>query len=125
MGESIAAVEAGVAAAVCEQPEIRRTLARIAEDERRHAELAWSSLSWLLEREPEKVSPVLHEHAAALQVELGMRSVIDEPASAPGRLGGEERDEIRRAVLASVVRPLLEALAAKSAARPVTHTGKI
>lgn len=49
VNETIAAVQAGLAAALCVDPEVRRVLARIAADETRHAALAWRALAWALE----------------------------------------------------------------------------
>jgi hypothetical protein len=54
VGETLGAIEA-LARAEAAQPEIARVLRRIADDERRHAELAWSTLAWLRARFGERV----------------------------------------------------------------------
>jgi hypothetical protein len=48
MGETIAAMEARARAADEDDPRVRASLARIAADEERHAELAWRALAWML-----------------------------------------------------------------------------
>ncbi len=48
IGESIAAAIAGLAAARCDDPTLRAILERIAEDELRHAALAWRAVRWAL-----------------------------------------------------------------------------
>jgi hypothetical protein len=52
VGETLAACEADVDARTCADPTARAVLEVIAEDERRHAALAWSTLRWLLDRDP-------------------------------------------------------------------------
>jgi hypothetical protein len=48
VGELLGACEAECIAAWAVDPAVRSVFARIAEDERRHAELGWRSLQWLL-----------------------------------------------------------------------------
>lgn len=50
VGETIAAIEAAVAARACVDPVVRDVLRRIAEDELRHAELAWAIVRWAIDR---------------------------------------------------------------------------
>lgn len=50
VGETIAAHEAAAALVRCGVPAARAALVRVAVDERRHAELAWDILAWLLPR---------------------------------------------------------------------------
>jgi hypothetical protein len=52
LGEGVAAEVAIAAARSCRVPEIRCLLEQIAADERRHAELAWEILAFLLDRYP-------------------------------------------------------------------------
>src|SRR5690606_5715647 len=51
-------LEASWAAERCSDPVVRAVLEQIAEDETRHAELAWRVVSWMLKERP--------EHAALL-----------------------------------------------------------
>jgi hypothetical protein len=48
IGETLAAIEAAELAAHCEEPTTREILRQIAEDEARHAQLAWQFVSWAL-----------------------------------------------------------------------------
>jgi hypothetical protein len=56
-GETRAALEALEAADNAEDPVIRAAYAGIADDEQRHAELAFRFVRWALEREPDAVRP--------------------------------------------------------------------
>ncbi|MEZ4241641.1 MAG: ferritin-like domain-containing protein [Myxococcota bacterium] len=48
VGETLAALDAGARLRRATDPEIRRVLQRIVDDESRHAALAWRTLAWLL-----------------------------------------------------------------------------
>jgi hypothetical protein len=48
VGETLAAIEAAEKLALETDPTVQRVLAEIAEDEARHAELAWSTVAWAL-----------------------------------------------------------------------------
>lgn len=53
--ETLSALEAAEAADRVEDPALAKLLTQIAEDEQRHAELGWRTLSWLLREYPELV----------------------------------------------------------------------
>ena len=53
VGETLAALEAGEAARLCQDVVVREILEGIAGDEARHAALAWKTLRWLVGRHPE------------------------------------------------------------------------
>lgn len=115
IGETVAAVEAAEAAAHAEDAVIAGALARIAEDEGRHAELAWRFVRWALARHPEIARPVAASFASALATE---RAGVAGPASAEeegwlrhGVARGLVKAEIRRRVIESVVAPAALALA--------------
>lgn len=55
VGEGVAADVAALGATTATSPEIRTTLARIAEDERRHAALAWQLVAWCVQVGDEQV----------------------------------------------------------------------
>ena len=59
IGETLAAVEAAEAAAHATDPSVRRVLLAIARDEKRHAELGWRFLSWVLDVAPASARPAL------------------------------------------------------------------
>lgn len=96
VGETVAAAEAAVAADEAVDADARRTLARIAADERRHAALAWQTLRWLVDTFGEPVR-------AALRRRL------------PTLAGGGS--ELRARVIAELVRPLARELSST----PLTH----
>lgn len=59
IAETVAAVEAAEALECAEDPAVRSVLARIAEDEGRHAELAFRFVRWALAQDPKLSAPVL------------------------------------------------------------------
>ncbi len=59
IGEALAAAEAAILADRCEVPEVARALRRVAEDERRHAALAYRALAWMASLHPEIVREVV------------------------------------------------------------------
>jgi hypothetical protein len=73
VGETIAAAEASALAALVTDPALQGAFARIAEDEARHAELGYRTLSWLLRRNPELAS------IARAAFESAMESISPEP----------------------------------------------
>jgi hypothetical protein len=86
IGETIAALEARVACGDAVVDEVRAALAKIAEDETRHAELAWRFVRWAASRD------------------------APEDFAAHGRLSSSARTELRLACLRSVIAPLVSAM---------------
>jgi hypothetical protein len=69
VGETLAAIEATHRAIACTQSEAQAALHQIADDEARHAQLAWRTLAWLLETDHDgqiraRVNQVLAEEGA-------------------------------------------------------------
>jgi hypothetical protein len=93
IGETVAALEADAAISDEPDPVIARTLSRIAEDETRHALLAWRFVKWAGARGDVDVARVLREELAALAAETS----------------GEVRG-VREEALHQVVIPCAEAL---------------
>jgi hypothetical protein len=85
VNEGIAADVAGNGARGAEDPVIRESLAMIADDEERHAELAWSVLAWCLDTGGEPVRAAVAARAARLDAELAPRAP-DFTGVAPERL---------------------------------------
>jgi hypothetical protein len=114
LGETRAAAEARAAAARCEQPEIRAVLEQIAEDEERHAALAWRFVAWLLGQRPE-LAPTF-ERALALAIESTLErddaDGVDDRAW--GVLDGATRRRIDVQTRSAIVAPLGRALLARS-----------
>ncbi len=114
LGETQATAEARAALLRTEDPAVRRVLARIAEDEARHAALGFRFLRFALESAGESEKRAL---LAELRAELGASFVraakgeVAAPAlAAHGLLSESERTEARRAALSEVVVPCSRAL---------------
>ena len=117
VGEAAAALALREGAAVAEDGAVREILERIAEDEERHAELAWRTVAWAL---------AAGGHAVVGAVRDAARSLRDEPDAGPGvaagpdlsahgALGEAERRAIRARAIAEVALPCLDALLAARA----------
>jgi hypothetical protein len=78
LAEGLAADVAAAGAAAAVDPAIRATLTMIAEDETRHAELAWDVLAWCL----------AHGGAATQRGARAQRAVRDRAHAAPARRAG-------------------------------------
>jgi hypothetical protein len=84
IGEGVAAIRAGVAAAEAEDPDARRVLEQIAVDERRHAALAWRTLRWLLDEFGAPVRLALQERARNVPATVRplTKALLDVPTTA-------------------------------------------
>lgn len=109
--ETIAAAQAHAGAEQAREPHARAALEQIAEDESRHALLAWATVRWLLTQHPE-----LHSHAQSA-LHYAIAGVVQ--ASAPkdafaapafGRLGPHAMQAIAREVVEVIVRPASQGL---------------
>lgn len=113
--EGIAAVRARVASDRCDGA-ISDTLRTIADDETRHAQLAWATLDWMLGEDP-SLALTLVAHLDGLRRRR--------PAARPGEagpnlesfglLGAADRSAIRQDVVEQIVAPTLRSLIAKHA----------
>lgn len=117
VGETLAAVHAAEQLAVATDPAVRQVLAVIAQDEARHAELAWATVAWAIQRGGERV-----RHAVARALEEGMGAAVqhdgggitadDDPAlGRHGRLGAARLIETRKRAVREVVFPCAKLLA--------------
>ncbi|WP_433926309.1 ferritin-like domain-containing protein [Sorangium cellulosum] len=114
VGETVAAIEAAEAALHATDPAIRRALEKIAEDETRHAELAFRFTAWALERDPSLASAVLDELAAARAEPPASREADGGgPLLGFGVLSAQHRRAIRERALAQVIAPCAQALLAR------------
>ena len=115
IGETLAAVLATEAHASATDPSVRAALSRIAQDETKHAGLAWRAAAWLLEAGGDAFAPwaeaevaiAIAEHrvdAAAHRGDDGMT------LRAHGVLDGRTQQELDRAVLRDLVVPRVRAL---------------
>lgn len=114
VGETVAAVEAAEASRRAEDPAVRAVLAKIAEDETRHAELAWRFVRWAVSSAPELRGAVESEFAAVLGEErarpAAAASAGDEAWLAHGVARGTVKAELRRRLIDAVVAPAATAL---------------
>jgi hypothetical protein len=124
VGETIAALTAMRAARACRAPAAGAALATIAEDETRHAELAWATLAWAVRVGGREVADAVRALADELRAEA-----LAEQAHAPevdlsawGRLGAVARADARRDAWTGVLDETLAlVLAGAPADRPATR----
>jgi hypothetical protein len=122
VGETVAALEAAEAAAHASEPAVRQVLSRIAEDELRHAGLAYRFVAWTLRQHGDSLRPhveAAYESAAAcVTEEPAPESPVRTTLESHGLLSTAQRRELRRVVLRDLVGPtLLQLLAAGDSRR--------
>jgi hypothetical protein len=113
IGETIAALTARAQLEVASDPVARATLARIAEDETRHAEFAWKFVAWTVaQRGPSLVEALERALGDAAERFHDETPDCDDVAAwhRAGRLLREERLEIAREAFATVLPRGLEEL---------------
>lgn len=111
LGETIAAAEAHEAAQCAEDPVVRAALLGIAEDEVRHAELAWKILRFALQAGGAEVAAVVRTARAALATKKETALLdTDEDLDTHGFLGARSSARLRSAVVDAVVLPCLDGL---------------
>lgn len=120
VGETQAALIARHAADVAHDPALRETLAMIADDEARHAELAFRFVAWALRVDPSLEAVIRDTLAHALRSGPAAGSESDAAGTiaslhAAGRLTATERAAAAAAALSTVIAPCTEALLAASA----------
>jgi hypothetical protein len=118
-GEATAALVLREAAAVAKDPAVRAMLERIADDEERHAELAWRTVAWALETGGADVARAIERAVANLACEASADTETDGAASidlsAHGAFGQAAQRSVRRRAIAEVVLPCATALLAHAA----------
>lgn len=116
IGETVAALEAAEAAATARDPAVRAVLAKITEDEARHAELAWRFVRWAAEGDASlaQVARETFEGAIAAERSRPVEPVTaaDEAWLAHGVARGSVKLALRRKVVAEVLSPAAAALLA-------------
>jgi hypothetical protein len=121
VGETAAALEARWAADSASDARVRRVLSRIAEDETRHAVLAFEFVAWAAERDrrvPALVARVLGEvRSDAARPQGEPRAPGSERLEQHGVLGAELRRAARQATLERVVPAVRRALERRAEAR--------
>ncbi|MFT3767744.1 MAG: ferritin-like domain-containing protein [Minicystis sp.] len=124
IGETVASLLAAEQLARATDPAVRRTLAVIAEDEARHAELAWRAVAWALDHGGEPVRAALREvfDNAGRHFPIGGRAlsgITAELAAAHGRLDPQAACRTVVRGLTEVVLPCARALLDGAAASPL------
>lgn len=116
IGESTAALLAGERARAAEMRELRDVYARIAEDESRHAELAFRFVAWAVTEGGADVRNALSSAFAALRTSASPRRPRggDPELRAHGRLSDWEIRDVERRALSEVVVPCLQAMLTES-----------
>jgi hypothetical protein len=108
IGETVAALEAREAQLWANDAVVAGVLAKIAEDESRHAELAWRYVAWALANNSEHASTLLDEIEAAMNV--APSSATSESLLCHGVLEASRSHEIRHRAMRDVVLPCAHAL---------------
>jgi hypothetical protein len=102
IGETVAALEMFEEARAARDKQLAALLTSIAEDELRHAELAWSVMAWASERDPENVARVVKEALAAAT------------AAAPRDVSASCAGTVRAHALSEIIAPCADALVRKT-----------
>ena len=87
MRETFGALQATFQAAHANDPAVKRVMARIAEDETRHAALAWAIAEWAEQRLTAEQRWTL-EHARARAIEALAEGLKSEPAPSVASVAG-------------------------------------
>ena len=113
VGETIAALVAMRASRPCRDPEVGAALAEIAEDEARHAELAWATVADALVRGGAEVATRLRAAAARMRAR-SLEGEAEAPSRWPaatlaahGRLSAEAEAEARADAWREIIDPML------------------
>jgi hypothetical protein len=110
IGETLAALEVRASADLASLPFMRANLASIADDESRHAELAYAFAAWAVEQDP-ALAAIVEEEVRAWQPE---RCPVLEGLARWGILDRAARDVVRREGFEAVVLPLVQQLTARA-----------
>ena len=134
VGEATAAVLAGERLEQARDPQVRAALAKISADEARHAELAWRTVVWAIERGGQGVyAAVRAAFDEALAPYRGHASVhdgedVDDELLAHGRVSTATIRRIQEVVAREVVEPIassLTTLLSPAAAVPSRRLGYV
>lgn len=110
IAETIAAAQVTAAAERCADPKLRTMLIQVAEDESRHAALAWRFVRWMLTQHPELADDV----RAMTESGFVLPPTQPDPDAAYllafGHLPRHEADTLAAEVMAQVVRPCARAM---------------
>jgi hypothetical protein len=114
VGETLAAALAAEQGARASDPAVRAVLAGIAEDEARHAELAWRTVAWAIRTGGDRVRQAVAAVFAEATRELSQPEPTDTrnpDLEAHGRLEASAAQSVKRRALRDIVLPCAAALA--------------
>jgi hypothetical protein len=117
VGETLASLMAAEARDAARDPVLVRVLDAIVEEEAQHAQLAWATLRWMLDRGDEG----LRQHARrvfadALSRVGSERGHVDESLRTRGRLSAAEKSALAQKVAREVITPAANAVLATARA---------
>lgn len=114
IGETLSAIEAERCAELATDEAVRIALTGIADDETRHAELAWATVRWGLARDPAILPAVrdAFEHGIAAAGGPPRYACDDADARGHGFLSPDEANALRADAIRRVIRPAWAAIAA-------------
>jgi hypothetical protein len=116
IGETTAALLAGERAHATDDPKLRAVYERIAEDESRHAELAFRFVAWAIAEGGVEVRDAIASALGALRVPTKLAPASgDRMLHAQGRLAEGEIRDVERRALSEVILPCSGALVASPA----------
>jgi hypothetical protein len=125
VGETMAAAEARAAAVGAADPFVAETLEVIANDEGRHAALAWRFVAWAIGSAlPDRREWIAAELERAAELRHATVDADEGPAfdlSAHGFLTAVDRTKLHEQVWAEVVAPCVRVLARRARTRPELH----
>jgi hypothetical protein len=109
--ETLGVAEALLAAEQCTDLDTRRILSAIADDELRHAQLAWSTLAWLLDAHP-SLWPQAHSllNDALTEASTGQLASAGPALPRMGLPSLADKQTTHRNVVETSLRPVVEAL---------------
>lgn len=110
VAETCSALQLGVAASRARDPQLRARLQQVAEEELRHAELAWRALAWMLGHGDDAVRAVVAEVFANATEHVPTHATPADELdtdllAAHGRLGTQERIALAQRALNELVAP--------------------
>jgi hypothetical protein len=120
IAETVSAELIHAAADVASDPAVKSVLGRTAEDERRHAVLAWRFVAWAVAREGEPLRALIREELQRAHEHVGFGALTQLAGDAAalrahGYLGEAERRRVAMHVLDEVVLPSASLLARERA----------
>jgi hypothetical protein len=122
VAETIAAAQAAVAATRARDPEVAVLVGKIADDEQRHAALAWSFVRWMAQTRPELSACIAAAFTRAMRLDDATPPLDEVDDGAHGIPSTRERSAIARRTLATVVLPAAAAI--RDATRATSDDGE-